>query len=409
MNIRFSCLLVFFAFVAPARGQQAITVYSLNGDTLLDNIKYTNVQAAVNACPTVGCIIRVPTGTWPTSSVANTGLTINQSFVHILCSGIGITTISYTGTLITAVVDIGTSTTGSPGYVVDSINGCTINGNGDAQYAIRTRGVHHSDFSHNSLINVKDAGFESNFGVVLTLDDIHVSLNEVTFSTTPANCMILDGPDSNHKTTATHVGQPICEGVSGTGIVLNNTGDVTVQGGTSEQNIKGITLSSGAVGDRIYAVDTEANTTSNIEDGGFQNKIQDVVGNGKVIVLGTASGSTLAGHFFDSITIDSGAVNTSLVDVAFNNSGSGGFANSGSGTVMNGVYNLVGSVYIDRGSCVMSADTRCTATVPSGFSKCIAMAQGTTAIAGACSISGTTLMVTAASSNSATWAYTILN
>jgi len=59
------------------------------------------------------------------------------------------------------------------------------------------------------------------------------------------------------------------------------------------------------------------------------------------------------------------------------------------------------------GTCTMSAGTTCTITLPeqpAAPSRCIVAVQGSSAIAGACSISGTTLTITAASSNSATWA-----
>jgi hypothetical protein len=61
------------------------------------------------------------------------------------------------------------------------------------------------------------------------------------------------------------------------------------------------------------------------------------------------------------------------------------------------------------GACTMSAGTSCTVTLseqpaPPGLTHCLAQVQGATPIAAACSISGTTATVTAASSNSATWA-----
>jgi hypothetical protein len=60
------------------------------------------------------------------------------------------------------------------------------------------------------------------------------------------------------------------------------------------------------------------------------------------------------------------------------------------------------------GACTMSSSTSCTVTLnaqPStpALTHCLAQAQGATPIAAACSISGTTVTVTAASSNSATW------
>lgn len=58
------------------------------------------------------------------------------------------------------------------------------------------------------------------------------------------------------------------------------------------------------------------------------------------------------------------------------------------------------------GTCNMSASTSCTFSITAGYGStpiCIVTPQGATAIAGACSFSGTTVTITAASSNSLTW------
>ena len=62
------------------------------------------------------------------------------------------------------------------------------------------------------------------------------------------------------------------------------------------------------------------------------------------------------------------------------------------------------------GTCTMSSGTTCTVTLaeqPANTARCLVTAEGSTPIAAACSISGTTATVTAASSNSATWAVLI--
>jgi hypothetical protein len=60
------------------------------------------------------------------------------------------------------------------------------------------------------------------------------------------------------------------------------------------------------------------------------------------------------------------------------------------------------------GTCAMSSGTTCTITLveqPASLTRCLVTQQGTgTPVAAECSISGTTLTITAASSNSATWA-----
>lgn len=63
------------------------------------------------------------------------------------------------------------------------------------------------------------------------------------------------------------------------------------------------------------------------------------------------------------------------------------------------------------GTCAMSSSTICTATVATAYSStpvCIATVQGATPIAAACSVSGATVTITAASSNSATWGYMLV-
>lgn len=57
------------------------------------------------------------------------------------------------------------------------------------------------------------------------------------------------------------------------------------------------------------------------------------------------------------------------------------------------------------GTCSMSTSTSCTITISHSFTTpvCVAAEQGTGAVAGSCGISGTTVTITAASSNSATW------
>lgn len=59
------------------------------------------------------------------------------------------------------------------------------------------------------------------------------------------------------------------------------------------------------------------------------------------------------------------------------------------------------------GTCTMSAGTSCTFSLGNAYAitpGCVATIQGGSAVAGACSVSGTTVTITAASANSATWA-----
>lgn len=67
-----------------------------------------------------------------------------------------------------------------------------------------------------------------------------------------------------------------------------------------------------------------------------------------------------------------------------------------------------GTIALRGGTCTMVATTTCTSSVAYG-ADCVATVQGTSPIASACSISGTTLTVTAATANEYTWAWSIVN
>lgn len=284
-------------------------ISSLNNFIVVGGFLYPTVQSAVTALGSNPGTVIVPPGTWASTS----GITITHSGQHIQCAGIGSTVISYTGSsTIAAVFDIGTSATGSADQQTDSVEGCTINGGGHATDAIRTRGVHRSDFSHNQVLNVTEAGIHTNFGVVETINDFHVSTVELAMSTTPTNCMILDGPDSAHATTSAHLDAMACEGVTGDGVLLNDTNNIFIISGTSEGNGRCVNATAGALWTTLGNFDCEANTTEDVLANGTQMFIQNSklnsttklhigsTGSG-VYVLGGA-GVTSAGGF----TIDSG-------------------------------------------------------------------------------------------------------
>jgi hypothetical protein len=299
---------------------------------------YTTIAAALIALGSAPGTIVVPPGTWTTPAT----IAMTASGQHIQCAGIGSTIISYTGGSTTAIFDVGTSSNGSSGYVNISINGCTISGNANVQYAIRTRGVHHSDFSHNSLINVTTAGIQTNFGVALILDDLHTSSNEQAFAPQPQSCIILDGPDTSHKTTTSTVKTPICEGVSGTGIVLNNTADIRLINGTSEVNNKGMTISTGSQNATVDGMDFELNAISDIENSGNQTRLTMISSLGLTHITGSAAYAQLDGGLYNNITIDSGALDTHLEKLSYNNYGTGALTDNGTQTSKFLVVNLTG-------------------------------------------------------------------
>lgn len=81
-------------------------------------------------------------------------------------------------------------------------------------------------------------------------------------------------------------------------------------------------------------------------------------------------------------------------------------------TFYNGQYiNIIDQIGANNfaGSCTMTT-TSCTITLSHNYTNplCFALAQGSSAIAGACSVSGTIVTITAASSNTLTWAAVVI-
>jgi hypothetical protein len=123
---------------------------------------------------------------------------------------------------------------------------------------------------------------------------------------------------------------------------------------------------------------------------------------GKNIFTGNDAGTT---------QINSQGANAVQINVA---------SGSGTGGLTVGDGNGLGKFFINNaghinqsnsgvfaGTCAMSAGTSCTITIGSAYNNtpgCLTTVQGTTALKGACSVSGTTVTITAESANSATWA-----
>jgi hypothetical protein len=244
---------------------------SINGTIYIDGVTNTLPSAINNASS--GTTIYVPPGSYSISS----GITITASNVHVLCSGINATKIIYTGSTLSALVTVGTSNSGSANQYNDSINGCTFSGNSSVTNGLYVEGVHHSDFSNNSWINVTGAGIRTSFAVEDNFDLEHTSSNEQAFAVQPTNCIYLDGPNSAHETTDASMKGDICEGVSGDGWYLNITSNAQIRGGTSEGNNRGLNATANTIRLAIHSSDFESNTTEDFLDNGAFDSYYDVV------------------------------------------------------------------------------------------------------------------------------------
>lgn len=243
----------------------AFSFSNVNGLVIVDGVTYAKTDVGIQAALAAAGAGTVFIG--PGTYTLGAAITMTTSGQHLQCAGIKSTTLSYTGTsAITAVLDIGTAADGTNNLYGISVNGCTISGNSHATNAIRTRGIHRSNLSGNNLINVTGSALSVNFGISDDFDDLHTSSNEQAFTQQPTTCITLDGPDASHKSTVSTVKLPICEGVSGTGIVLGQASNETVIGGTSEGNGTGISIASTASFTTVEGTDFESNSTADISD-----------------------------------------------------------------------------------------------------------------------------------------------
>ena len=290
-----------YSWTAPLSG--AIVVPSIDGILYVDGIVNT-LPSVVNNAPS-GTLIIVPPGTYN----IGTPITITRNNVHVQCSGINATKINYTGGSVTAAVDVGTKDDGTADQYDDTINGCTIGGNSNTSYVLRTRGTHHSDFAHNSLINATVSAVYSSFAVTDNFSDLHTSSNEQAFSTTPANCIIGTGPDGAHAFSDNTLIGNICEGVSGDGWELGQASNTQIVGGTSEGNARGLNVTVNAVRTVSIGSDFEANSTEDVLVNGSITKFITVI---MASTNGLHVGATATGVWLDTTTING----TKTYDVA---------------------------------------------------------------------------------------------
>lgn len=303
---------------------------NVQGVVYVDGTKYpktdAGIQAALDAAR-AGTVVLAP-GAYQLAQ----GIRMTTSGQQLLCSWSGSTTLNYVGTAdIPAIIDVGTDSEGKNNLYNISVNGCEISGNAHVKDAIRTRGVHHSDFSNNSLINVTEAGIHTFFAVGLKLDNLRTSVNEGKTKLKPASCIILDGPDARYETTITTVTLPICEGVTGDGIRFGYALEDKVISGTSEGNGTGINVTSEAAAISVEGTDLEVNKTDVIV-AGRQTNLNGIWATTLVHVLGTSRGAKLSGGVYNAIIIDPNALNTHLEMLSYNSNGTGRISDSGTAT-----------------------------------------------------------------------------
>lgn len=179
------------------------------------------------------------------------------------------------------------------------------------------RSVHHSIFEGRvDGCGATSAAILVNFSV---LSEFRV---KTTFNETgawysgaqPLNGMVITQRDAGELTTACTFINPIIEGVSGAGIVLDYASNNTFIGGTSEGNAGlGMQLTANSVNNLIESIDLEVNTGGAISDAGAQNTYLKVNATDSVTLTGS-NARFLTGSF--ASIIDNG-VGTSFFNTTY--------------------------------------------------------------------------------------------
>jgi hypothetical protein len=195
------------------------------------------------------------------------------------------TQIEYVGTtLIPAVLTLGDTTNGEQN---NQITGIFLYGdNANATDGMLVRATFHSQFRDVWTWGVTGCGIDEQHGITNTFDTPRTSsfdaatlgINNSGHST-PASAFC-----SNQNTVGSFTGpssdstliNPAAEGVTGAGINLNNTINISVLGGTSEDNPIGVELGVNTQNCLISTMDLESNTVNDILDNGdFNTMLND--------------------------------------------------------------------------------------------------------------------------------------
>jgi hypothetical protein len=181
---------------------------------------------------------------------------------------------------------------------------------------------------------------------------------------------------------------------------------VTIQPGTGGTDQIGAVEFANSAGASQWEIRKDATNTFRIRDtaNSLDRFIQYAAGQTEIgsggaaaVAINNTSSSGTGG-----LIVYEGGANFNTAAFSVNSSGNAAITGT---TTMGGHLNQSATGKVG-GSCTMSASTSCTVTMGASFTTplCVATVQGAVPIAAACSISGTTVTVTAASSNSATWA-----
>ena len=306
--------------------------YGATGDGVTDD--YDAIVDALAAIPATGGILFFPEGTY----AHGTGLNFAGADRRVVGQN---ATLYFTGTGVGVSFDAGLTT-----YYGCGMEQMKLRGNANATKGLYVNRCHHGRYINITIEDVTTTAAEFVNSVCNHVEDIRVSGNETTLSPKPATGLLL----TTGNCVSNVVINPIIEGVSGTGIVLDAADSNNFFGGTSEGNARGVTLQNGSDFNSFDGMSCEANTVGDfLLDASRGNELVHCYGTSTTASLGTAGAAlnnTVRASRFHNVAIESSAVGMRLYDVTYSAAGAGGtYTNAATRRIALGVYNAYTNSY----------------------------------------------------------------
>jgi hypothetical protein len=290
--------------------------------------------------------LTIPAGTY------NVGALPNFAILGARIQGIGRVVLNITGAGPGLVVDAGAppSTTVVQDIVIDNL---TINCTGAATIGVFIRGITHSQFNRLRPINFPAYAMLCNFMVSNSFYDFCHSGNEPGLVTPSVIGVGLGLRNAGEQCSNCTWINPIIEGASGNGLVLDEATMNTFVGGTIEGNgfttgYGGILIGPNNAENTFVGMDLEANgilgdaTTFHIKNAGlrtsFINVLADNTLSGLVWMYGGNSAAFHGGEIYN-LQIDAGVKNTVTYGLGY----SGAITNNGTDTRHIQLFNVTGA------------------------------------------------------------------
>ena len=303
--------------------------------------------------------LTIPAGTY------NVGALPNFAILGARIQGIGRVVLNITGAGPGLVVDAGATPLASGGVVVQDIviDNLTINCTGAATIGVFIRGITHSQFNRLRPINFPAYAMLCEFMVSNSFYDFCHSGNEPGIITPSVIGVGLGKRGANEQCSNCTWINPVIEGTSGNGLVLDEAAASVFVGGTVEgcgytAGYGGILIGSNSIDNTFINMDLEANgilgdaTTFHVKCAGLRTSFVNIFADdGQGYVAPSTAGSPLIwiyggnstaffGGSIDTLKIEAGVKNTVTNSLAYNLNGAGTITDAGTNTRHIQLYNV---------------------------------------------------------------------